>query len=322
MPGRRVISRPSAFDEFAAKPQCPERQGGGDERVVFLRGREAVRPGAVVALAADQIVDIERFETPEHLVGYFGIFPEENSSGVDKHGIPLPPGTLHMCPKAMILCVLISSMPLGPRSATTPPSAPLSPAQGKGKRVTSRSVTACASFSTSSSPCGKPIAPSTERTSLGENPGAAPLSTTTPGELPPLQHPLATIKPWATNGTARKGSGHHGQVHRRATASLSSRRHLPPPATRPKVEYAFLRQQVTLEQVLEQLGLMKELRRPRRSAAWSLPRPQPTRRREANLPPSIWGRASFSASTPIAGSRGTCWISGQPSSVCRFTTPP
>jgi hypothetical protein len=28
------------------------------------------------------------------------------------------------------------------------------------------------------------------------------------------------------------------------------------------------------------------------------------------------------ASTPIAGSRGTCWISGQPSIVCRSTTPP
>jgi hypothetical protein len=34
----------------------------------------------------------------------------------------------------------------------------------------------------------------------------------------------------------------------------------PPTTTRPKVDYAFLRQQVTMEQVLEHLGLMNELR--------------------------------------------------------------
>ena len=54
---------------------------------------------ATAAVLVAKIVDIDRFETPEHLVGYFGIFPEENSSGVDKHGNPLPPGTLRMCRK-------------------------------------------------------------------------------------------------------------------------------------------------------------------------------------------------------------------------------
>src|SRR4029077_5734625 len=39
------------------------------------------------------------FETPDDLVGYFGIFPEENTSGVDKQGKPLPPGTLCMSHK-------------------------------------------------------------------------------------------------------------------------------------------------------------------------------------------------------------------------------
>src|SRR5207248_3805706 len=37
--------------------------------------------------------------TPERFVGYFGVFPEEDSSGVDKHGNPLPPGTLRMSRK-------------------------------------------------------------------------------------------------------------------------------------------------------------------------------------------------------------------------------
>src|SRR4029077_5666783 len=54
---------------------------------------------ATAAVLVAKIVDIKRFETPDHLVGYFGIFPEENRSGVDKHGNPLPPGTLCMSPK-------------------------------------------------------------------------------------------------------------------------------------------------------------------------------------------------------------------------------
>ena len=54
---------------------------------------------ATAAVLVAKIVDIDRFETPEQLVGYFGVFPEENSSGVDKHGNPLPPGTLRMCRK-------------------------------------------------------------------------------------------------------------------------------------------------------------------------------------------------------------------------------
>jgi transposase len=54
---------------------------------------------ASAAVLVAKIVDIDRFETPADLVGYFGVFPEENSSGVDKQGNPLPPGTLCMSRK-------------------------------------------------------------------------------------------------------------------------------------------------------------------------------------------------------------------------------
>jgi len=54
---------------------------------------------ATAAVLVAKIVDIDRFATPDHLVGYFGVFPEENSSGVDKHGNPLPLGTLRMSRK-------------------------------------------------------------------------------------------------------------------------------------------------------------------------------------------------------------------------------
>jgi hypothetical protein len=46
-----------------------------------------------------KIVSLDRFATPEKLVGYFGIFPEEESSGVDAEGRPLPSTTRHMSHK-------------------------------------------------------------------------------------------------------------------------------------------------------------------------------------------------------------------------------
>lgn len=58
---------------------------------------------ATAAVLVAKIVDIDRFATAADLVGYFGVFPDEESSGVDKHGNPLPLGTLRPSgPKATI----------------------------------------------------------------------------------------------------------------------------------------------------------------------------------------------------------------------------
>jgi len=54
---------------------------------------------ATAAVLVAKIVDIDRFATPDQLVGYFGVFPEENRSGVDRWGNPLPPGTMQMSRK-------------------------------------------------------------------------------------------------------------------------------------------------------------------------------------------------------------------------------
>jgi transposase len=54
---------------------------------------------ATAAVLVAKIIDIDRFPTADHLVSYFGILAEENSSGVDKQGNPLPPGTLCMSRK-------------------------------------------------------------------------------------------------------------------------------------------------------------------------------------------------------------------------------
>jgi hypothetical protein len=57
-----------------------------------------IGPGTAAAIVG-KIVDIDRFATADQVVGYFGIFPEENSSGVDRQGRPLPPGTMYMSRK-------------------------------------------------------------------------------------------------------------------------------------------------------------------------------------------------------------------------------
>ena len=74
---------------FAELPSSPHVQ------VVAIPGIGTATAAVLVA----KIVDIDRFATPDQLVGYFGIFPEENSSGVDKHGQPLPLGTQRMSRK-------------------------------------------------------------------------------------------------------------------------------------------------------------------------------------------------------------------------------
>lgn len=81
---RRLLGE--AFEELPA---------GGHQQVRSICGIGTATAAVLVA----KIIDIERFATAENLVGYFGLFPEENSSGVDVDGRPLPVGTLRMSHK-------------------------------------------------------------------------------------------------------------------------------------------------------------------------------------------------------------------------------
>jgi hypothetical protein len=51
---------------------------------------------ATAAAIVAKVVSISRFATPDQLVSYFGVFPEPNTSGFDRRGNPVPPGTMHM----------------------------------------------------------------------------------------------------------------------------------------------------------------------------------------------------------------------------------
>lgn len=68
---------------------------GGHRHVLTIPGIGIATAAVLVA----KIVSIDRFTSVERLISYFGVFPEENSSGVDKHGNPLPAGTMRMSPK-------------------------------------------------------------------------------------------------------------------------------------------------------------------------------------------------------------------------------
>jgi transposase len=76
-------------DAFAQLPPT------GHQQLVTIPGIGTATAAVLVA----KVIDIDRFVSAEHLVGYFGIFPQEDSSGVDKQGRPLPAGTLRMSPK-------------------------------------------------------------------------------------------------------------------------------------------------------------------------------------------------------------------------------
>ena len=81
---RKLLEK--AFDGL---PEGPHRQ------IATIKGIGKQTAAAIVATA----VSIDRFETAGKLVGYYGIFPEEWQSGVDKFGNPIPAGKKIMCRK-------------------------------------------------------------------------------------------------------------------------------------------------------------------------------------------------------------------------------
>jgi transposase len=68
---------------------------GAHQKIETIPGIGNQTAAALVA----KMVSIDRFATPGSVVNYFGCLPEENTSGVDKFGRPVPPGTMRLSPK-------------------------------------------------------------------------------------------------------------------------------------------------------------------------------------------------------------------------------
>jgi transposase len=268
-------------DAYAALPASPHLQ------VVTIPGIGAATAAVLIA----QAIDISRFPSPAHFVGYFGVFPEENTSGVDKFGKPLPPGTQRMSPKGNDLvrsylwnaartairhnpaigalyrrlkakgtrgdvalghCMrkllhlvyavwktnrpfdenyLAGETPSADASSTTGVSAPVPSHDPTHAGASSRSQAASDQATPLPSEAGGAPAPSGNATAVGHKrdvPAEEVVTTATPTVAPP---PLPVNPEPAANRRAR-----------------------------PKVDFAFLRQQVTMEQVLRHLGLFDRLR--------------------------------------------------------------
>jgi hypothetical protein len=215
-------------------------------------------PGIGVATAAvliAQAIDINRFTTPARFVGYFGVFPEENTSGVDKFGNPLPPGTLHMSRKGNDL--VRSYLWNAARAAIShnPAIAALyRRLRAKGKRGDVALGQCMRKLLHLVYAVWKTDRPFDKKHVAGETPcaTAAPTAITAVGTEP------------TANETAvgHKREMPAEEVVTTATASVTA----PLPADkpnrppRPKVDFAFLRQQVSMEQVLRHLGLLDTLR--------------------------------------------------------------
>ncbi len=73
-------------------------EGIPDEKAKRIRTIPGIGPRTTAVLVA-KIVCIQRFPSADHLTGYFGIFPEESTSGVDRAGRSLPAGTRRMSRK-------------------------------------------------------------------------------------------------------------------------------------------------------------------------------------------------------------------------------
>lgn len=68
---------------FVALPDGPHK---------LLTTISGIGPATAAAIVA-KVVSIDRFATPAQLVSYFGAFPEESTSGYDRFGHSVPPGT-------------------------------------------------------------------------------------------------------------------------------------------------------------------------------------------------------------------------------------
>jgi transposase len=226
----------------------------GHLQVVTIPGIGAASAAALVA----KIVDIDRFATPSQLVSFFGIFPEENTSGVDKHGNPVPPGTLRMSPKGNDLVRGYLWNAARVAIVHNPAVRALyRRLRAKGKRGDVALGQCMRKLLHLVFAVWKTNQPFDAQHFPWEPPSDNPVSSSSaaaPAAPPPAP---------ASND---KAVGHKAATaaEKVVTTAESSVRPDPAPvnapAARPKVDFAFLRRQVTMEQVLRHLGLLDQLR--------------------------------------------------------------
>jgi transposase len=258
-------------DAYAALPPSPHLQ------VVTIPGIGVATAAAVVA----QAVDLNRFATPAHFVGYFGVFPEENSSGVDKFGNPLPPGTMRMSRKGNDLVrhylwnAARSALRHNPAIRAL-----YTRLKARGKRGDVALGQCMRKLLHLVYAVWKTNRPFDEHHCRGQMPGDTATTTAaatnpTPAGVDHGPTPAASPDTPASGdpvaGNHETAVGHKrdvpaAEVVTTATATVAPTTPAVKPAAaanraaRPKVDFAFLRQLVSMEQILRHLGLLANLR--------------------------------------------------------------
>jgi transposase len=256
-------------------------------------------PGIGVATAAVIIaktVDINRFHTPASFVGYFGVFPEEDTSGVDKYGNPLPPGTLRMSRKGndLVRHYLWNAA----RSAIR-----FNPAiralyrrlRAHGKRgdvalghcmrkllhlvyavwKTNRPFddkhfaweTPAPAIADATAADSTPA----DTSAAGRNATPAGANNNSSADSDSHMSPSNAANASHTDADNKTAVGHKRDVPAKEVVTTATAKVAPLPNAvkptpapqrhaRPKVDFAFLRQQLTMEQILRQLGLFEAMR--------------------------------------------------------------
>jgi transposase len=268
-------------DTFAALPLTPHVQ------VITIPGIGTATAAVLVA----KIVDIKRFATPEDLVGFFGVFPEENSSGVDKDGRPLPSGTLRMSHKGNDLVRFYLWNATRAALCHNPAIAALyQRLKAKGKRgdvaighCMRKLLHLVFAVWKTNQPFDR-TRHATPQEVEASNSNVAPDSTPSAGTEPsvaalPNANPVPNTDQYVPcSSTTLDVSvpkeiavGHNQDLPAEKVVTTANATVPPippvvnatlptPPPARPKVDFAFLRQQVTMEQVLQHLGLLDTLR--------------------------------------------------------------
>jgi transposase len=235
---------------FAALPPS------GHTQVVTIPGIGQETAAVLVA----KMISIDRFETPRHLVGYFGIFPEENTSGVDKKGAPIPPGTMRMCAKGSDLARgYLWNAAMSAIECNPPVRELYARLQAKGKRG-DVAMGQCMRkllhqvFGVWSS--DKPFDPNYLRSSDHDLPGV---------------HATAGNEPEGSNANgsdAKTAAGHKREIPQsKVVTAAKANVQRPKPSVKraantgnKSIDYAYVRSQVNMERVLSHLGHFDRLR--------------------------------------------------------------
>jgi len=265
---------------------------------VHLESIPGIGPTTAAVLVA-KMVSIERFASPEKLVGYFGIFPEENTSGVDRQGNKIPPGTMHMSAKGADLVrrylwnaaksAILHNMAVRELYARL---------KNKGTR-------------------GDVALGHCMRKLLHQAFGVWASNTPFDEELARSRHTPNSDSPCETEmqPNPETAAGHKRDMlpERKVVTAASS---IVKPPTGPvnqtrntpgnrvgSIDYAYLRQQITMEQVLSHLGYLDRLQGAGAERRGPCPLHQPTHARSQSFTVNI-SKQVFRCCHPECGARG------------------